>query len=495
LVIRQLPHQEHALFDTSIDSPHVEGRSQLILVLIAALAGVAVCLSGYLTWITWSDSSAAGCTAVGPIDCDHVLGSKWSKWLGLPISLFGTLTYAGIVAVSWHFARRSQGMGLTGLLALSMLAAGSAMWFVGLQFFALQNICAYCMAVHACGLTIGVLTLLLLRESTPGSNEDQMRILLGVADVATPANPPSAIATLSGFHPLVAAAIAGLGLMVLMAGQFFFSHSDRPTGLMYEPIPPTTTGDVQQAEGTEEHPVPSVNNEENIAETASQEPDENPESDSEAQSETTPTLGNRIAETRQRLMNFRGLPEPIDVFDVPVLGNPEAEHVVVEMLDYTCSHCRHLHKHVHAAVERYGDQVAFVVYHAPLSRRCNPHVKLDRPVHMYACDYARLALGVWKLDQTKFVEFHDWLMESKKPPSVFEARRKAMKLVGQKILLDKALKADLFRGFASNSNVVKEVQAGLPLLLTEGGIIRGFAKDEGEWFKFLEKLLDIEPVK
>ena len=70
-----------------------------------------------------------------------------------------------------------------------------------------------------------------------------------------------------------------------------------------------------------------------------------------------------------------------------------------------------------------------------------------------------------------------------------------MKLVGQKILLDSALKADLFRGFASNSDVVKEVQAGLPLLLTEGGIIRGFAKDEGEWFEFLEELLDIEPVE
>ena len=470
--------------DTSINSPHVEGRSNLLLLLIAALAGVAVCLSGYLTWITWSDSSAAGCTAVGPIDCDHVLGSKWSKWLGLPISLIGTLTYGGIVAVSWHFARRSQGMGLTGLLALSMLAAGSAMWFVGLQFFALQNICAYCMAVHACGLTIGVLTLLLLSGSTPGSNEDQMQALLGVV---APANPPTAVATLSGFHPLVAAAIAGLGLMVLMAGQFFFSHSDRPAGLMYEPIPPTASGDVQQAEGTEEQPVPSVRDEEEAIELASAEPDEH--------SETTPTPGNTIADTRQRLINFRGLPEPIDVFDVPVLGNPEAEHVVVEMLDYTCSHCRRLHKHVHASVERYGNQVAFVVVHAPLSRRCNPHIRIDRPVHMYACDYARLALGVWKLDQTKFVEFHEWLMESKKPPSIFEARRKAMKLVGQKILLDQELKADLFRGFASNSDVVKKVQAGLPLLLTEGGVIRGLPKDEGEWFKFLEKLLDIEPVE
>ena len=205
-------------------------------------------------------------------------------------------------------------------------------------------------------------------------------------------------------------------------------------------------------------------------------------------------VGGDPVEAADRLMEFLHA-AACDTVNVrmPIVGDPEAEHIVVEMLDYTCPHCRHLHHHVHASLERYGNQVAFVVYHAPLSKRCNPHVLRDRPSHKYACDYARLALGVWKLDPTKFTEFHDWLMESKKAPSVFEARQKAMKLVGEKILLDKALKADLFRGFASNSNIVKEVRSGLPLLLTEDGIIRGFPKDEGEWFMFLEELLEIEP--
>jgi len=486
-------HQENALFDMPYDSPMDEGRSKLLLVLIAALAVVALCLSGYLTWTTWSAGSVAGCSSDGLIDCDHVLASNWSKWFGLPISLFGSLTYVGILAVCWPAARSSSGIAQTILLALAMLAAGAAMWFIGLQLVVLQSICIYCMAVHTCGLTIGVLTLLLLREATMGPREDQMRALLGVTEVATESASQSDTASLTSFHPLIATGVAAVGLSVLMIGQYFF----QPAGLKFERVAEASTADAGGAAAAN-NPIPTANEQ---IEPANLNSDDDSDSvgelattNDESELAPSPAISSKPASAQRRLMNFSGLSDPIDIYDVPVLGNPEAEHIIVEMMDYTCVHCRHLHHHVHAALERYGDQVAFVVYHAPLSKKCNAHVVRDRPVHMYACDYARLALGVWKLDPTKFTAFHEWLMESKKPPSVFEARQKAMKLVGEKILLDKALKADLFRGFASNSNVVKEVRSGLPLLITEDGIIRGFPKDQGEWFMFLEELLDIKPL-
>jgi hypothetical protein len=138
--------------------------------------------------------------------------------------------------------------------------------------------------------------------------------------------------------------------------------------------------------------------------------------------------------------------------------------------------------------------MAFVVFHVPLSKRCNPHVRYDQAVHLYACAYARLALGVWKLDRTKFAQYHEWLMESKQPPSIFEARRQAMRLVGEKVLLDTTLKADSFRNFASNGDNMNKMKIGLPILLAEAGIIRGVPKTEQEWFTFLEKLLAIKPV-
>ncbi len=50
------------------------------------------------------------------------------------------------------------------------------------------------------------------------------------------------------------------------------------------------------------------------------------------------------------------------------------------------------------------------------------------------------------------------------------------------------------QAFAGNSDVVKEIRSGLPVLLTEVGIIRGLTNDEDEWFMYLEELFEIEPI-
>ena len=489
------------MFHAPFASPTDDDRAKLLLRLIAALAVVALCLSGYLTWTTWSASQVAGCGTDGLVDCDQVLASNWSKWLGLPVGLLGALVYVGILAACWSTARHAQGLAQTALLALALLAAGSAVWFIGLQIVVLQRYCVYCMAVHSCGLLIGVLTLLFFREATIGSKEGRMRTLLGVANAPSPSNSQSETATLDGMNPLVATGVASMGLALLMGGQFFF----QPAGLVLEKIAEApvqsdtaaTVAEVGDAAPVDDFALDSDEQDEPV-ELSFQGNADGPGRLAlivdEEEAKPTPTQSVSVQRATRRLISFSGLAEPIDVYDVPLLGNPEAEHVIVEMLDYTCAHCRHLHPHVHASLERYGDQVAFVVCHVPLSKRCNPHVQRDRPVHRYACDYARLALGVWKLDRAKFVEFHQWLMESKKPPSVFDARQQAMRLVGEQVLLDQTLKANSFRSFAGNSDDIKKMNAGLPLLLTEFGIIRGIPKTEQEWFMFLEELLGIEPL-
>ncbi len=487
--------------DTPFTSPTGEGRAKLLLRLIAALAVVALCLSGYLTWTTWSASQVAGCGTDGLVDCDHVLASNWSQWLGLPVGLLGALAYVGILAACWPAARHAQGLARTALLALSLLAAGSAVWFIGLQMVVLQSYCVYCMAVHSCGLSIGVLTLLLLREATIGSKEGRMRTLLGVANAPSPSNSQSETATLDGMNPLVATGVASVGLALLMGGQFFF----QPAGLVLEkiaeaPAPSDTATKVAEAGDAAPADDVALDSDEQ-AEPVELSFEGNADGPGrlalivdEEEAKPTPTQSVSVRRATRRLISFSGLAEPIDVYDVPLLGNPEAEHVLVEMLDYTCKHCRHLHPHVHASLERYGDQVAFVVCHVPLSKRCNPHVQRDRPEHLYACDYARLALGVWKLDRKKFVQFHQWLMESKRAPSIFDARHQAMRLVGEQVLLDETLQADSYRSFASHSDAQKQMNTGLPILLTEFGIIRGIPKTEQEWFTFLEALLEIEPL-
>jgi uncharacterized membrane protein/protein-disulfide isomerase len=504
-------HQDSVLFDSADSSPTELSRTKLLFALVTVLAVIALGLSSYLAWSTWSSTPVLGCDSTGLVACDHVLSSPWSKWLGLPVSLFGALAYVGILVASWLAAKQDSSLAWTALLTLSLMAAGSAMWFIGLQAIVLGSFCLYCLGVHACGLAIGVLTVLLVRTRDRSDDDGRMRLLLGVADAPT-SDAHDALAR-SSFHPLLATAAAALGLALLMTGQFFF----QPPGLVLEEIaaeaPPlepetsetqvigaaalsslkpetaaaeTEVADVATFDADAEQPVEST-----VAPVA----ETREETVAYVQQEPEPSVQPATSRTKsRRMIAFKGLTEAIDVYQVPVLGSPEAKHLLVEMMDYTCAHCRHFHPNVHAALERYGDQVAFVVQHVPLSRKCNPHVQRDQAVHKYACDYARLALGVWKLAPRKFVEYHDWLMKSEQAPAVFEARQEAMRLVGEAVLLDENLKANSFRSFAGNSDEVRRLNSGLPVLLTEFGVIRGMPKTESEWFQFLEELLDIKPL-
>ena len=83
----------------------------------------------------------------------------------------------------------------------------------------------------------------------------------------------------------------------------------------------------------------------------------------------------------------------LNVYDEAVLGSPEAKYVVVELMDYTCPHCRKMHALVQQALERYGDQLAVVIMPIPLELECNPMVTSTDPMHRGACKISRLALG------------------------------------------------------------------------------------------------------
>ena len=81
------------------------------------------------------------------------------------------------------------------------------------------------------------------------------------------------------------------------------------------------------------------------------------------------------------------------------------------MFDYTCPHCRVLHRYMHQAHEHYGDQLAAVLICVPMNTSCNKHVKTTGSMHVNACIYARLAMAVWMRAPENFLEFHDWLMD------------------------------------------------------------------------------------
>ena len=201
----------------------MSGRRQLLAALIATIAAIAFGISAYLTWVTWQSGLVAGCTAESLLDCDDVLASRWSKWFGLPVSLLGALTYLALLGLSWPAARRSQGMAMAGLFTVAMIAAGAAVWFIGLQAIELQRFCIYCLTVHTCGLVVGVAAWLLFTDTSAISDLDHLRSLLGVATVDFDTDTLDTPSRVSSFRLLATLAISAAGLLILMGGQLLSS--------------------------------------------------------------------------------------------------------------------------------------------------------------------------------------------------------------------------------------------------------------------------------
>ena len=125
-------------------------RGRRGLLILRWLGSVAFGLAAFLLWGSWSGQRLPGCGAV--------LHSRWAYWLGVPVSLFALLAYAGVLVATLpgkaspsRFRRLSDNF----LVAAAVAVIGAALWFIGLQLFVLHAICPFCIAAHACGLVVG----------------------------------------------------------------------------------------------------------------------------------------------------------------------------------------------------------------------------------------------------------------------------------------------------------------------------------------------------
>jgi uncharacterized membrane protein/protein-disulfide isomerase len=477
---------------------------KLLAAVITASALVALAASSYLTWASWQQSTIAGCTGGSLLDCDEVLTSSWSKWLGIPVSLLGALNYAAILALVWPAALLG-GWALTLLLTLAMSAAGAAVWFVGTQYFILDHFCLYCLVVHTCGVLTCIAAVLLMRSSVNAGNTEHMSHFFGAEGPVDTAS-----SEVSPFQPLIAAGIASVGLLALIAGQVFFASSGmeivETTPLAVEPVaeepaveeelsvedPVNADSTVAEATSPGEEPVEPVEPEIEPV-VASDETEQKPEAENKDDDFWKEIDSAPVAQA-PRVFRLSSLPREIDAGANPVVGHPYAPVRFVEMMDYTCPHCRKLHPYIKKAIARYGDQLGFVIYHVPLSRKCNQLVVMDQAIHSNACDYSRLAYSVWKLAPEKFAEYHDWLLDGKKVPPVYEAKKRAMELAGEAVLTDKVVEAEAKSRVATFAAQMEPLRVGLPILIFEGGLVRGMPDSEEEWFQIFEQRLGLKPV-
>jgi uncharacterized membrane protein/protein-disulfide isomerase len=137
--------------------------------------------------------------------------------------------------------------------------------------------------------------------------------------------------------------------------------------------------------------------------------------------------------TGRQLEIFGGMFK-INVDEVPLIGAKDAPAVIVSLLDYTCPHCRRMHGVLLDAEKAHRGKLAIAMLPMPLDAACNKVVPRTAPQHANACQYANLALAVWRADASKMDQFNDWLFELPQPPGLESAIGYAQEIVGDEAL-------------------------------------------------------------
>lgn len=178
---------------------------------------------------------------------------------------------------------------------------------------------------------------------------------------------------------------------------------------------------------------------------------------------------------------------------LPRLGPEDAEHVVVEYFDYTCDACREQHGELHTLMEKYRGQLAVVLLPVPLNKRCNPNLPDGLTDHAKACEFAGLAVRVWRADPEKFADFHDWLFANREVP-VEAAEAMAASLVGEGALppANDAWTAEFIRQNVRDYRAFSKETHVLPKLAVKGSLMmQGTAKSGEELEALLKKHLPL----
>ena len=357
------------------------------------LLGVAILGAGYLAWFAITHGPLAGCgTGTG---CHKVLQSRWAYWLSLPVSVPAVFVYAALLAGTVLARKPASPDDERGawavIITLSVIVAGAALWFVGLQVFVLRAFCPFCMAAHACGFTAA---LLCLKRIPHVPDPDTPMWSAGSGKRGVPQQ---------GVFALVLIGLAGVA--VLAGGQVLFPGQRNLVAF----LPAGSARATNQVAAPSSAPAPPLT--------------------PAAQSTNLPPSPNAQLVAPRLLSLYNGQFQ-FNLSAVPMMGSPDAPHIIVYLFDYTCPHCRALHEILESAQRRLSNQLGIVSLPLPMSTNCNPLIPASFNTYSNACDYARLGLAVWLAKPEAQREFDAWLFAPEKLPPVAQAKAYAAQLVG-----------------------------------------------------------------
>jgi uncharacterized membrane protein len=517
---------------------------------LRVLAWLAFFLSAYLAWSAVSGSSVIGCGMGSESGCDHVLGSKWSLWFKVvPVAVAGLACYATLAALSVLLGLQNSATRwiVTAFVALSLVAAGASIWFLALQAFAIGHFCLYCVPTDLIGIALGAIatfftarwlketeylrripavssSVAALRGALPVGGRAAANSVTRPATIAPP-QPSRSVANFSAPSLTIAATSAVAMITLLIGGQLLFPAStfDVRKVALTDSVdlnaPASANDDGRSPAGQQRvalriptespsSPNPQPNDDQQqTADSAptADDPDQAQNSASGATEpkppETAPPETAPAVPQKSRVVKFLGGKLSLDTYKHPIIGSPEAPHVVVELASYDCSHCRKMHPKIHKALQRYGDQVALLVLIVPLEQECNRLVTNSAASHQGACTTAHLAVGIAALKPAAFAKFHEWLMANEeKPPQPEEIVPKAYSIVDAQRLRDlnkdKALTKqiegyiDLFDRLTKQN---RKKDFGLPVQILGDHIMSGSVEKEEDVYKAWEDHLGIKP--
>ena len=111
-------------------------RALRLAAALVAVAGAAV--AGYLTYVHYRPDALV-CT--GGSGCEAVQESRYAELVGVPVALLGLLAYAAVLAlVAWDAP-----VARTLAVAITLSAAGFALYLLVLQAFVIDAWCGWCL--------------------------------------------------------------------------------------------------------------------------------------------------------------------------------------------------------------------------------------------------------------------------------------------------------------------------------------------------------------
>ena len=123
----------------------IPGKNAPLLMVATALAVLGAVLTAYLTVTRWLGDPVAYCDAGS--GCDLVQASRWSTLLGMPLSFWGFLTYALLIALLWQLRHKRAAWARA--LTVATFGTGLSIYLTAISVFEIQATCPYCLASFA----------------------------------------------------------------------------------------------------------------------------------------------------------------------------------------------------------------------------------------------------------------------------------------------------------------------------------------------------------